>query len=595
MFIRKRRYTLKNGTQCTGYGLVENRRVNGRPKQKTILNLGQNFDIPENQWPGLTKRVTAALRNQTVMPTEDTNMTQTVNDIVRRLRAKDYDVEAGRDDRDAIIIDQVDHLASRTVGGERVCLQALEQLGFPALLRELKMREEQVRLAMALVVGRMLAPGSEAHTYRWMRDASAILELVGVDTPSPSTLYRVGDALYERREPLQDGLYGNTQQLLGLRETLLLYDLTNAFYTGRKKGELLAYGRSKEKRSSSPLVTLALTLDGAGFVRRARVLPGNVSEPSTLEDAIKGLQDTRPTVIMDAGIATEANVAYLKAQGLDWICVQRKRTPPAPEGEPDECWTTHSGIRIKAWRMADQQQEARFYLQSAARKAVGDNLLNTRRAKFEAALTKLHEGLSKPNCVKEYDKVLRRLGREIERHKRVSFQYKVNVRRKKGTTRAAAVEFTHMSAFEQQTQASGGYILRTSHTGWTATEVARTYWRLADIEQTFRTMKSDLGLRPIFHSKDARIEAHIFLCVLAYHAVQWIRTRLKAQHIHSSWATLQFELNQWHRITTIMPKDRRTGILLKKDVNLGTFQRRIALVLGLKPQEYTCKTLTKRP
>ena len=176
--------------------------------------------------------------------------------------------------------------------------------------------------------------------------------------------------------------------------------------------------------------------------------------------------------------------------------------------------------------------------------------------------------------------MLRRLGREIERHKRVLFQYKVDARRKKGTTRAAAVEFTHLSAFEQQTQASGGYVLCTSHTGWTATEVARTYWRLADIEQTFRTMKSDLGLRPLFHSKDARIEAHIFLCILAYHAVQGVRTRLKAQHIHSSWAMLLFERDQWHRITPIMPKDRRTGILLKKDVNPGTFQRRIAMVMG---------------
>ena len=114
------------------------------------------------------------------------------------------------------------------------------------------------------------------------------------------------------------------------------------------------------------------------------------------------------------------------------------------------------------------------YLHSEARKATGDRILDTRRAKFEAALKTLHEGLSKPRCVKEYDKVQRRLGRELERHKRVSYQYKIDVLRKKDSTHAKAVTFTHLSAFEQQTQASGGYILHTSHTDWSASQVART-------------------------------------------------------------------------------------------------------------------------
>ena len=595
VYIRRRVYKLKNATQRTGYGLLECRRVNGQPRQKTILNLGQDFDIAEADWPTVTKRVELALHGQRALPLEDEKIERAVDEIVRRLREKDYDVDAGRDDRDAIITDAVHHPDSRTVGGERVCLQALEQLGFAALLRALGMREDAIRMALVLVVGRMLSPGSEAHTYQWMMKASAILELVQLEAPCASTLYRVGDRLYALREALMDGLYGNAQRLLGFGETLILYDLTNTFYTGRKKGALLAYGRSKEKRSDCPLVTLALMLDASGFVRGAAVLAGNASEPKTLQQAMERLNGARATVIMDAGIATRANVAYLRSKGLDWICVQRTQAPPPPERPPEECWNTQSGVSIKAWRLEQQQGTLQVYLHSEARKATGDRILNTRRAKFEAALKTLHEGLSKPRCVKEYDKVQRRLGRELERHKRVSYQYKIDVLRKKDSTHAKAVTFTHLSAFEQQTQASGGYILHTSHTDWSASQIARTYWKLADIERTFRSLKSELGMRPLYHSKDERIRTHIFLSVLAYQAVQLIRTKLKQYDLHSSWTTLQFELNRWHRITTVLPTDRRSCILLKKDADQGPLQRQIAMIMGLKPHNYTYKAHTKRP
>ena len=182
---------------------------------------------------------------------------------------------------------------------------------------------------------------------------------------------------------MQHGLYDNAKQLLGFSETLLLFELTNTFYTGRKKGALLEYGRSKEKRSNSPLVTLALTLDASGFVRSARILPGNASEPKTLQKAVEELSSARVSVIMDAGIATRANLLFLKEKGPDWICVQRSKTPPAPENTPDECWNTNSGIAIKAWRMADKDEEARYYLQSAARKSTGDSILDARRAKLK--------------------------------------------------------------------------------------------------------------------------------------------------------------------------------------------------------------------
>ena len=112
-------------------------------------------------------------------------------------------------------------------------------------------------------------------------------------------------------------------------------------------------------------------------------------------------------------------------------------------------------------------------------------------------------------------------------------------------------------------------------------EVVRTYWRLTDIERTFRAMNSDLGLRPIYHSKDDRIEAHLFISVLAYHAVQLIRSQLKARGVHDSWTHLQYTLNHWQRITTILPQSQDRSIRLTKDADPTEMQRYIASIMAI--------------
>ncbi len=113
-------------------------------------------------------------------------------------------------------------------------------------------------------------------------------------------------------DEILEKLFGITKAVLQFEETIVFYDLTNTYYHGKKKGKLLSHGRSKEKRSDCPLVTLALTLDGLGFPRNVQILPGNAGEPATLKEAIEKLNGATPTVIMDSGIATEKNLQYLK-------------------------------------------------------------------------------------------------------------------------------------------------------------------------------------------------------------------------------------------------------------------------------------------
>ena len=203
-------------------------------------------------------------------------------------------------------------------------------------------------------------------------------------------------------------------------------------YHGRPRADL-QHGRSKQKRNDCPLVTLGLTLDAAGFPCRSEILPGNVSEPATLELAITRLgrllgDGPRPTVVMDAGLSTAETIAWLRAQDYDWITVRRGGADP-PAEDPELSFRTRHGTAAKAWRLRTQDGESELCLWSEERQAKDDAILAKQRERFESELQALHAGLTKKGCTKRYDKVVERLGRLKERYKRVSGQYELRVQR----------------------------------------------------------------------------------------------------------------------------------------------------------------------
>ncbi len=133
---------------------------------------------------------------------------------------------------------------------------------------------------------------------------------------------------------------------------------------------------------------------------------------------------------------------------------------------------------------------------------------------------------------------------------------------------------------EDRLLVAGGYVLRTSRTDWSVQEVARTYGRLTEIENTFRVMKSDLGLRPVYHSNDDRIVGHLFITVLAYHVAHLVRTKLKKAGIHNSWDTIRNELNEIKRVTTKLPMSQTRALTLNVDQNLTPMLERVFEILG---------------
>ena len=210
----------------------------------------------------------------------------------------------------------------------------------------------------------MIHPSSEREAFRWLGANSAALELLDVDSGKSLTLsklYRIGDLLWRHRAVLEEALCARERDLFGIADTIVFFDLTNTYMTGRPSSALARFRRSKQRRNDCPIVTLALSLNEAGFPQHSEILPDNISEPATLADAIgrlecqaRGSNAPKPTVIMNAGISTKANLAWLRGRGYHWITVRRGLSAP-PEREADAAFET------RAWHLSSSVHHQQYH------------------------------------------------------------------------------------------------------------------------------------------------------------------------------------------------------------------------------------------
>ena len=246
MYIRTTKTHTTGDKPGYSYRLVHSERSGDKVQQKTLLNLGTDYRVPKETWKQVADLAEQLLDGQRPLFSPAADIMAAAEDLVRRLRARGFQpgrqADTARDDRIATVdLDTLDHEDSRSVGCERICLQALEELGFQDLLRSLGASARDTRLAVALVVAKMINPSSEREALRWLQDDSTTLELLALDGGkgiSLSKLYRINDLLWKHRQSLQQGLFLRERQLLDIPDTIVFYDLSNTFYTGRPNDTL---------------------------------------------------------------------------------------------------------------------------------------------------------------------------------------------------------------------------------------------------------------------------------------------------------------------------------------------------------------------
>ena len=592
MYIR--RTTIKSRTRGEPYfshRLVESVRTEHGVRQRTLLNLGRHFDVPREQWGALAQRIEHIVSAQRELVPADLDpqwetLAQRFAARLIRARARDEDGAASQPDYHSVDINSVELLRPRSVSVEHVAIEALRQVALDQKLEGLGLSTPQRNAAIGTIIARMVAPGSELFTHNWLAHHSALGELIDHDFESMSLmqLYRASDQLLKHKEALESYLYERERSLFDFEEVITLYDLTNTYFEGSGAGNTnAALGRSKEKRSDCPLVTLALVLDGSGFPKRSEVFAGNVSEPGTLAEMLEHLA-TEPTstVVLDAGLATEDNIAWLVDNHYRYVVVSRKRHR---EFDPERAVRVKDdgGSRVEVQRVVNEDTgEVELYCHSVQREnkeRAMDNLFSQR---FQGALTKLHQGLSKKGNVKRYDAVLVRIGRLKQKYSRAARYYEITVERDEASATATAILWTRITPSEQILP--GVYCLRTNHDTWDESTLWHTYTMLTDLEAVFRSLKSELGLRPVFHHKTERVSGHLFISVLAYHLVHTIRYQLKGCGISLSWEGVRRALRGQDRVTVELKRADGATVHVRKSTRAEPRQRDIYDALGLSPR-----------
>ena len=586
MFIRRARTrTTENGETYYAYRLVESERSADKVRQRTLLNLGSNFPVARQDWPLLCARIRQLLDRQGDLV--ELNCPRDVEwhaqHIAAQLLERAPTPAAEPPDLQTVDVNSLSLVRPRSVGVEALGLWAMEQLGFESALERLGFGAKERALAMATVIARMARPGSERATWRWLCERSALGELLDVDFERMSAmrLYRVSDALVANRDAIEAHLFDQVTDLFGLSHTVTLYDLTNTFFEGEAAAQPKAQrGHSKEKRADCPLLTLGLVLDGSGFVRRSEVFAGAVNEDTTLApmlDALKAPSDA--LVVMDAGVATEANVAWLRDNGYRYLVVSRERTR---RFDPDlaVALKTRSRQNVHVHKV-DEGEETRLYCYSEARAKKEQGIAERFAARFEGELRKLSDGLSRPRTRKGLSHVWERIGRIKEKSHGVGAHYVIEVTG--DGDKANAITWKRRPLEGTLLTHPGVYCLRTNVRDWDEETLWRTYSTLTDVEAVFRSLKSELGLRPIYHQTPKRAEGHLFITVIAYQLVQSIRRRLAEHGETQSWAGLRRILEGQQRVTaTFRRKDGRT-LHVRKATRAEPHQRSIYQALGTDP------------
>lgn len=547
------------------YRLVESyRNADNRICHRTILNIGFMEDATPEQLNKIQKQLTEKYEHkQPLFQTEeDPVVKRYVEQLWQRIIAsKKVDIPAVEKLSRMINADTLQHSNVREIGAEWICHNTWDKLQLSGVLSSQGFSEEEIQLAATQVISRAVYPASELKTARWIKENSAVCELTGYkpEKITKDKLYQSALHLYEVKDALEKHLSNRTNNLFDLEDKIILYDLTNTYFEGEKRNSHLAqFGRSKEKRSDAKLVVLALVVNIEGFIKYSSILEGNITDSKTLSAMIEKLSKHtcghRAVVVLDAGIATEDNLKMIVEKGYQYLCVSRSKLKDY-RAVPDRLTVlldtkSNKTIRLKS---VTTQRNTDYYLEvKSPDKAMKEvSMKNQFEKRFEEQLQKIYNAIHRKGGIKRLDKVHQRIGRAKEKYPSVAQYYIVEVTANEKTNRATEITWQKdPQKYGDKIESLGIYFLRTNMKVTDEVVVWNIYNTIREIESTFRTLKTDLDLRPIYHKTDRATMAHLHLGILAYWLVNTVRFQLKGNNVHSLWSEIVRIGNTQKVITT---------------------------------------------
>jgi transposase len=592
MYIRKTKRVYK-GKTYTNHLLVESVLTPKGPRQRTICSLGSLEPAPPEEWLLLAHKMESALQGQLSFGGSEGKIEPLLGRVRKGLRARKASGKGSS--LVGVDVDRVKTEEHREVGPVHVGHQIWQQLGLDKILLGAGLTERACTLSEAMTLNRLVFPLSELAMPDWIR-RTALGDILGEDFSelSEDALYRNLDRLHPNREQIERELAEREKTLFNLDETLYLYDLTSTYFEGQAEANPQAKrGYSRDKRPDCKQVVVGLVLDRDGFPKAHEIFDGNRQDRSTVEEMIEILEKRtgrKPgsTVVVDRGMAYEENLKQIRAHGLHYIVAgrQRERNEWLDDFEQEEDWEEvirepsprnpfqkKSRVQIKRRQKGNEVyilclSEGREEKDRAIRVKHEDRLM----VDLERLKIRVEKGR-----LKNPEKIQQAIGRLKERYPRVARYYRIEYDdegrnlfwQEEIEKKAIAVKL------------DGSYVLKTDRHDLTADEIWRTYILLTRVESAFRSMKSPLMERPIFHHLKNRTQTHIFLCVLAYHLLVAIEKRFLDQGIHTSWWTLRQALSTHQVATVVLPTQNGMVLRIRKGSTPEPLHRDIYRILQI--------------
>jgi transposase len=425
-------------------------------------------------------------------------------------------------------------------GGPWLALEIVRRLQLDQFLKRVMVtgREHVAwwRSALILVVARLCQPSSELYVAEQWYAKTALPDLLGVPAGrvDDNRLYRTLDQLLPHKAELETHLKNRMGELFELEYDLLMYDITSTYFEGQANFDLAQRGYSRDKRSDCKQVCIGLVVSRCGMPLGYEVFAGNTADVTTVEHIVETMEErygkSDRIWVMDRGMVSDDNIEFLREGGRRYILGTPKSMLKKFEAElfKDDWSTIRDGIEVKLCSRPRDDDDAPEECEDSD--AVDDKEMfilcrsRDRSQKEEAIVGRFEKKIEKrlvamtARCEKQKRdpmKVEREIGRLLGQNTRAAGLFEVTVKKTKDGHARIKWEKVEASR-EWATLSAGCYLLRTNVTDWTDEELWKAYIQLTEAEAAFRIHKSDLKIRPIWHQKEDRVLAHIFVCFLAY-------------------------------------------------------------------------------
>jgi transposase len=582
MYLRRHRRK-KNGTEYESWALVESVRTAQGPRQTTVATIGKLPGLDREErigWEEIGRILDGKPRASLLLFDEREDIPSWATVDVRGV--------------------QVERL--RSFGDVYLGLALWKRLRLDTFCAEhLKPGKEEIpwsMMACILTLARFCAPSSELQIADFWYGTTALDDLLGVpgEKVNDDRLYRALDELLPHKEVLCGHLQRRYGELFGSRFDFLFYDVTSTYFEGAMQGNAQAKrGYSRDGRPDCVQVTIGLVASKEGLPLAFEVFDGNRTDVTTVEDMVEMMEKKYGTAervwVMDRGMVSEKNLAFMRKRGARYLVGTPRSLLRKFERELlEKNWqSVRPDVEIKLCSSPEGGEETYVLCRSQGRKDKEQAILGRFIGRIEEGLQRIHDQTSSGK-LRDKQKALLRIGKLLGKNSRAASLYEVSVQESgKGKARRLAITVAkNQERYNWAIATSGAYILRTNWPERDPQELWKTYMELTQVEDAFRITKSDLGMRPIFHHKKDRTQAHILVCFLSLAMWRLLSQWMNSSGIGSAPRKLLEELRTVKSLDVLLPtrdKTIRLRVVSKAPKDLQPLLQRLNLPLPNRPKK----------